>query len=169
MSGRDDNRGGRRHRRRHFSQRQADAKDQNRNRYDKNGVMYERPRWVPPQLNTDPIPEPLCAYCGAPIKDINAAIEDKISGGPVHFDCIISRLSKSESLEKGEVISYIGGGRFGIVRFKETGPETRPSRRDAAFAEESGRVFSIRKIFEMEDKERRAEWRGSMADHYSMT
>jgi hypothetical protein len=174
VSGRDDNRGGRRHRRRrgNFSQRQAagqGTKDQNKTRYDKNGVMYERPRWIPPQRNTDPIPELLCAYCGKPIEDIDAAIEDKSSGGPVHFDCVISRLSKSESLEKGEVISYIGGGRFGIVRFVDTRAGVKTFRRDSVFPEETGRVFTIRKIFELEDKERRAEWRGSIANHYSMT
>jgi hypothetical protein len=174
MSGRDDNRSGRRHRRRrgNFSQRQAagqGAKDQNKTRYDKNGVLYERPRWIPPKLNTDPIPELLCAYCGKPIEDIDAAIEDKLSGGPVHFDCVISKLSKNESLEKGEVISYIGGGRFGIVRFNEIKPGAKNTRRDDVFSEETGRVFTIRKIFELEDKERRADWRGSIADHYSVT
>jgi hypothetical protein len=174
MSGRDDNRGGRR-RRRHrgnFSQRQAagqEARDQGKTRYDKNGVMYERPRWIPPKLNTDPIPELLCACCGKPIDDVDAAIEDRLSGGPVHFDCIIARLSENESLEKGEVISYIGGGRFGIVRFNEGKAGVKGFRRDDAFREEAGRVFSIRKIFELEDRERRADWRGSIANHYSMT
>jgi hypothetical protein len=174
MSGRDDNRSGRRHRRRRgsFSQRQAagqGAKDQNKTRYDRNGVIYERPRWVPPKLDTGPIPELLCAYCGKPIEDPGTAIEDRLSGGPVHFDCVISRLSKSESLEKGEVISYIGGGRFGIVRFNETRAGAKTFRRDDGSPEEAGRVFSIRKIFELEDKERRADWRGSIADHYSIT
>ncbi|MDR0403224.1 MAG: hypothetical protein LBH35_06505, partial [Treponema sp.] len=160
MSGRDDNRGGRRRRRRrgNFSQAAGQGqKDQNKIRYDKNGTAYERPRWIPPKPDTDPIPELLCTYCEKPIEDINAAIEDRISGGPAHFDCVISRLSKTESLEKGEVISYIGGGRFGIVRFRETRPDS--SRRNGAPREESGRAFSIRKIFELEDKERRADWR----------
>jgi hypothetical protein len=131
--------------------------------------MYSRPRWVPPKVNTDPIPELLCAHCGKPIDDIDAAIDDKLSGGPVHFDCVISRLSKNESLEKGEVISYIGGGRFGIVRFNEARAGVKVFRRDDAFREEADRVFSIRKVFELEDKERRADWRGSIANHYSMT
>jgi hypothetical protein len=131
--------------------------------------MYERPRWIPPQLNTGPIPELLCACCGKPIEDPGTAIEDRLSGGPVHFDCVISRLSKSENLEKGEVISYIGGGRFGIVRFNETRAGAKTFRRDDGPPEEAGRVFSIRKIFELEDKERRADWRGSIADHYSIT
>jgi hypothetical protein len=174
MSGRDDNRGGRRHRRRrgNFSQRQAAAqgtKDQNKTGYDRNGVLYERPRWVPPKLDTGPIPEFLCACCGKPIEDPDTAIEDRLSGGPVHFDCVIARLSKSENLENGEVISYIGGGRFGIVRFNETKTGAKIFRRDDGSLEEAGRVFSIRKIFELEDKERRADWRGSIADHYSMT
>jgi hypothetical protein len=114
-----------------------------------------RLRWIPPVLSTEPLPKPECGYCGKPIDDISDAINDKVSGKPVHFDCVMARLAESESLEKGESISYIGGGRFGIVRFNEgKGP---------------GPAFTIRKIFEWEDKENRADWRQSVADHYSVT
>ncbi|MDR1506984.1 MAG: hypothetical protein LBI67_07760 [Treponema sp.] len=176
MSGSDSRSGRhRRHYRGNSSQRQdraggqGNSKDQNKPRYDKNGVRYERLRWVPPRLNTDPFPEPECVYCGKSIKDLDSAIEDKASGGPAHFDCVISKLAESESLEKGETISYIGAGRFGIVRFNETRGEVRPAKWDESSQGISGRVFSIRKILELEDREGRADWRLSIADHYSIT
>jgi hypothetical protein len=150
-----------------------------KSRYDKNGVIYERLHWTPPKLSDEPLPQPECTYCGKPIQDISAAIQDKSSGAPVHFDCMISRLSETETLEKGDVISYIGGGRFGIVHFNEAelrysepnrggqrASEWRPS---PPGIQESNRVFLIKKIFELEDKEIRADWRSGIADHYSVT
>ena len=124
-------------------------------RYDKNGVPYERLRWTAPALNTDPMPAPECARCGKPIADLHAALTDR-NGGVVHFDCVMAELTERESLETGDALSYIGGGRFGIVRFDNPGRG------------EAGR-FTIKKILEWEDKENRADWRGTVADHYSIT
>ncbi|MDR0721149.1 MAG: hypothetical protein LBF78_16070 [Treponema sp.] len=118
------------------------------------GVIHERPRWTPPQLLTDPLPVPNCPWCGRPIKDIASAIADKDSGAPVHFDCIIARLSEQERLEQGESIAYIGGGRFGIIHYAST---------------QNPRSFTIKKIVEWENKDSRAEWRGNISDHYSIT
>ncbi|MCL2880191.1 MAG: hypothetical protein FWF29_08110 [Treponema sp.] len=114
----------------------------------------ERPQWIPPQMSNEPIPVPECPYCGKPIKDMSLAIADKNTGQAVHFDCIISRLSQGENLESGEVISYIGGGRFGIIHYAN------PS---------NPQVFTIKKIFEWENKENRAEWRQIISDHFSVT
>jgi hypothetical protein len=86
-----------------------------------------------------------------------AALTDVGSGEPIHFDCVIAELAEHETLEEGDRISYIGGGRFGIVHFAN--PD---SRRDAG-------NFTIKKIIEWENKENRAEWRGVIADHYSIT
>jgi hypothetical protein len=122
--------------------------------------VYERLRWNPPVPSADPMPIPNCSYCGKPIRDITTAIDDKTTGAPAHFDCIIRRLmetediEKVENLEKGDVIAYIGGGRFGVVRFGE-GPD-KPA-------------FTILKIFEWEDKDNRAEWRTKISDQYSLT
>jgi hypothetical protein len=126
-------------------------------RYDKNGVLYERLRWTAPKLNTDPLPSPNCIRCGQSITDLHAALTDGKTGEPVHFDCIISELAEHETLDEGDLISYIGGGRFGIVHFNK-GEEKR----------ETGN-FTIKKIIEWENKENRAEWRGVIADHYSVT
>jgi hypothetical protein len=124
-------------------------------RYDKNkGLIFERPKWTAPKISLEPLPTPECPYCGKTIKDISSAVADKESGLPVHFDCIIARFVENEILEKGDVISYIGGGRFGVVHFNSR-HEMQP--------------FKIKKIFEWEDKENRAEWRKSISDHFSIT
>ena len=115
----------------------------------------ERLRWAAPELNTDPLPVLSCSRCGQSITDLHAAMADKKNGEPVHFDCVMTELAEQETLEAGEVLSYIGGGRFGIVHFGSGRGE--------------GGVFSIKKIFEWEDKEKQTEWRGIIADHYSVT
>jgi hypothetical protein len=103
---------------------------------------------------SDPLPAPDCPYCGKPIKDISSAISDKNSGEPVHFDCVINRIAEAEVLEQGDAVTYIGGGRFGIVHFGNP---------------QNPQDFKIKKIFEWEDKENRSEWRRSVSDHYSVT
>jgi hypothetical protein len=123
-------------------------------RYDKGGV--DRPRWTAPKLNTDPIPVSNCAFCGKPITDLHAALRDEKTGEPVHFDCVIAGLAEHETLGEGDAITYIGGGRFGVVHFNNPGRGETGS-------------FTIKKIVEWEDKENRAEWRGVIADHYSVT
>jgi hypothetical protein len=124
-------------------------------RYDKNrGIILERPRWTPPKMLTEPLPVPNCIYCGKPIRDIAAALSDKNTGEAVHFDCAITRIGEGEILEKGDTVAYIGGGRFGIIRFNSP---------------QDTQNFTIKKILEWEDKENRAEWRRLISDHYSLT
>jgi hypothetical protein len=125
------------------------------------GGIYERPQWTPPKLSTGPLPAPECPWCGKPIKDISAAITDKNSGKPLHFDCVLEYISGGEKLERGDEISYIGGGRFGIVHFSNFPDNQKRSG--------ESRNFVIKKIFEWEDKENRAEWRQSISDYYSVT
>jgi hypothetical protein len=72
----------------------------------------------------------------------------------VHFDCVLARLMEGEMLERGDTITYIGGGRFGVVHFGDI---------------QNQRGFSIKKIFEWENKDNRAEWRSLVSDHYSGT
>jgi hypothetical protein len=104
---------------------------------------------------------PDCPYCGKPIKDISSAISDINSGEPVHFDCVINRISEAEVLERGDAVTYIGGGRFGVVHFNRS-PES-PKK------PENAQNFKIKKILEWENKENRADWRKSVSDHYSAT
>jgi hypothetical protein len=127
----------------------------------KRGGFVERLRWTPPQLSAEPLPVPNCPWCGKPITDIASAIADKHSGEPVHFDCVVERIGGGEVLEAGDEITYIGGGRFGIVNFTDS-----PDRQKKPGAPRS---FKIKSILEWEDKENRAEWRQSISDHYSVT
>lgn len=112
-------------------------------------VNADRPKWVPPKVNTDPLPVPDCPYCGKSIRDISQAVSDRNTGIPVHFDCVVNRITEGEKLEKDDSITYIGGGRFGIVSF-------------------IGRAeFKIKKIIEWEATDKRAEWRSEICEHYS--
>jgi diphthamide synthase subunit DPH2 len=105
-------------------------------------------------VGTESLPVPNCPYCGKPIKDLAAAVADKHSDTPVHFDCIIAKIAESETLEKEDTIAYIGGGCFGILRC--TGSQHKPR-------------FTIKKVVEWEDREQRAPWRKMLSDRYSTT
>jgi len=146
--------------------------------------VFERPKWIPPSINTEPLPVPDCPYCGKPIRDISSAMADKDSGLPVHFDCVSARIAKGEILEKGDIVTYIGGGRFGIVGFGVSGESPRDSSRGTSrnfpnkagasadpdrFQPARGCDFKIKKIIEWENKDKRAEWRATICDHYSVT
>ena len=133
--------------------------NQNRNKFNRNAENNrvekappaERPKWVPPKLNTNPLPVPDCPYCGKPIREISQAIADKDTGVPVHFDCVSSRIAGGEVLEKDDYVTYIGAGRFGIVNLN------------------SKSEFKIKKIIEWENKDKRADWRSEICEHYLVT
>ena len=121
--------------------------------FDRNGAPVERLTWTAPKQSTKPLPVLNCIRCGLAITDTHAALSERESGGPVHFDCVMMELAEQETLGKGDTLSYLGGGRFGIVCFNDEKKEPKN--------------FTIKKIFEWEDKENRAEWRSIIADHYS--
>jgi hypothetical protein len=124
-------------------------------RLDRNrGAMIDRPQWTPVRLPSTPISTPDCPVCGKPIRDISAAITDKNSGLPAHFDCIIAKISENEVQDRGDVVAYIGGGRFGVVHYQSP---------------QDTKNFKIKKIIEWEVKENRAEWRQPIADRFSAT
>ena len=120
----------------------------------KKGSLYDRPKWVPPVQSAAPMQSETCAWCNKPIKDVAAAFNEPDTDKLLHFDCVLKRITEKEHLEKGETINYIGGGRFGIVRFSSLS---------------DNRNFKIKKIFEYEDKENRAKWRDALCNHYSVT
>jgi hypothetical protein len=120
----------------------------------KRGTSYDRPKWIPVKISADPLPAPDCSICGKPIRDIVSAVTDKTTGLPAHFDCIISQIAENERIEKGDTVTYIGGGRFGIVYFANP---------------QDTRTFKVKKIIEWENTGNRAEWRQSVADRYSLT
>jgi len=118
------------------------------------GGLFDRPKWVPPSPPPAPLPTASCAWCDKPIKDISTALSEPETGKPVHFDCIINRIIERENLENGDTVSYIGGGRFGVIHFNNP-PDTRD--------------FKIKKIYEWENREIRSEWRVTICDHFSAT
>jgi hypothetical protein len=95
-----------------------------------------------------------------------AAITDRASGQPVHFDCATARIAEGEILESGDVVVYIGGGRFGIVHFPGMIRDTLQGRKNGD--DYDTRDFRIKKIVEWEDKENRAPWRKNIEDHFSV-
>ena len=123
--------------------------------FDKKGVPVGRSSWTAPVQNTEPLPVFNCVRCGLPVTDPHSALSDKKNGKPVHFDCVMAELSEQEKPDEGDVLSYIGGGRFGIVHFNN--------------GNNGEKNFLIKKILEWENKEQRAQWRDAIADHYSVT
>ncbi|MDR1908574.1 MAG: hypothetical protein LBQ35_01485 [Spirochaetaceae bacterium] len=113
-----------------------------------------RPKWTPVKPPSTPLPTPECPLCGKPIKDIASAIVDRNDGEPAHFDCVLNRVSQMEEPESGDVLSYIGGGRFGVLHYQRPG---------------DSQSFTIKRIIEWEDREKQAVWRKSIADRYSVT
>jgi len=103
---------------------------------------------------------PTSVIVGRGLKEGVVEVRDRASGEAVHFDCMAARVGERERPDKGESVVYLGGGRFGIVRF-------------GVLVEKRGggqkRGFSIKRIIEMEDRGERPAWRGEVADHFSVT
>ena len=93
-----------------------------------------------------------CAVCGELISDIFSAISDKSTGKPVHFECVIKKIEGEENLQENEKIAYIGQGRFGILSYENI--------RDQ-------KNFKIKKVIEVEDREKVSEWRTEISEIYS--
>ena len=142
------------------NQNQNQNQNQTKNRNENSKSSYvERPKWVAPKVNIKPLPTQNCCWCSKPIVDISQAISDKDSGLPLHFDCVTAKISDNEKLDKGDSVTYIGGGRFGIVSFNNTNPG-KPN---------SSNGFKIKKIIEWENKDSRAAWREEISEQYSGT
>ena len=124
-------------------------------KFERNRIsLHERPRWTAPVQPDNPITTPDCPWCGKQIKDIATAIADKDTGIPVHFDCVLARITEMETLEINDSVCYIGGGRFGVVHYNNP-----PDVRD----------FTIKRIYEWEVKDNSAEWRRPISEYFSLT
>lgn len=96
---------------------------------------------------------PECELCGQPILEMASAMANKGSGKPVHFDCIVRKLSEHERLSEKDRMTYIGNGKFAVLHFENP---------------HDMRHFSIVKEIEWERaEEERASWREEMAGLYS--
>jgi len=117
--------------------------------------MYERPQWTAPVLPANhQLITPDCPWCGKQIKDITCAIADKETGRPIHFDCVLGRVTDMVSLETNDAVCYIGGGRFGVVHYNNP-----PDVKD----------FTIKKIIEWEVKDNSTVWRLPISEYFSIT
>ncbi len=67
------------------------------------------------KLNT-----PECPMCGKPITELSTALADKDTGAPVHFDCVLEQLQKTEKLSADQKSLAIGQGSFGVVVFPQS-------------------------------------------------
>ena len=94
----------------------------------------------------------LCPVCGKRIDDMSSAIADTVSGNPSHFDCILEKINKSESLGTNEKIAYIGQGRFAVLHYENP---------------HDARTFKIIKTIEWEPHDSDQEWRTEMSRLYS--
>ena len=65
-------------------------------------------------------PHPSCQYCGTEIENIASSLSTP-EGGYAHFDCVLLRIRDTEQLHEDSLISYIGGGSFGIIEKGEDG------------------------------------------------
>ena len=148
------------------------SKKNNLNLWGDKASFVERPKWIPPTMNTEPLPVPTCPWCAKPIRDISSAIADKDTGVPVHFECVTARIASGENLEQGEIIAYIGGGRFGVVSSDDRDPQGRTQEQVQTAGQEGlywNHDFKIKKVIEWENKEKRAVWRSEISEHYSVT
>lgn len=93
-----------------------------------------------------------CTKCGEPIQDLTAALNDKETGAPVHFDCVLKFLQGAEKLEQNERVVYIGQGRFAVVFF-ENPVDTRK--------------FKINRIIEWENRDKKEQWRKDISSRFS--
>lgn len=96
--------------------------------------------------------EVICPKCGQPITDVSSAITDKESGKPAHFDCILNQVKQTEQVGENEKIAYIGQGRFAVIYYENP--------RDQ-------RHFTIKKIIEWEERDKKPEWRSELSGLYS--
>lgn len=99
-------------------------------------------------------PKSVCEKCGKEIKDLNIALSDKNTGSPVHFDCILEFIKKTEEIREGEEVIYIGNGNFAIVSFEN--PKTRKN-------------FKIVKLIEWEEKNNSHQWKEKIKELASST
>ena len=94
----------------------------------------------------------VCPKCGKPILELASAITDRGSGTPIHFDCALEMLNSEENLAPGEKIAYIGQGRFGVISYANP---------------HDTKHFTIKKIIDWEEKDKKPHWRDTMAELYS--
>jgi len=88
-----------------------------------------------------------CGFCHKPIFDLSTALADRESGGPVHFDCALQRVTDRETLAPGERLVYIGSGVFAVVEYKDR-TET---------------AFTVKRRLPFEEEGKKQDWRRALS------
>ena len=96
--------------------------------------------------------ENICPMCNQPITDLASSLADKTTGLPVHFDCALEKVKSAEPTGENEKVAYIGQGRFAVLSYENI--------RDQ-------RHFTIKKIIEWEERDKKSEWRDEFSTLYS--
>ena len=95
---------------------------------------------------------PACPLCGKPVYDLSTAITaSREAGDPAHFDCVLERVTASESLADGEKLVYLGSGAFGVV----------------AFRDKADGAFSVKRRIQWEKEGEKKDWRKGISTKIS--
>ena len=90
--------------------------------------------------------------CNQPILDLPSSLADKASGKPVHFECALEKVKSAEPTAENEKVAYIGQGRFAVLQYENI--------RDQ-------RHFTIKKVIEWEERDKKSDWREEYSALYS--
>ena len=96
----------------------------------------------------------VCSFCGKEIEDWWSAVTSKEGSGLVHFECALSAVSESEKIEADEKVSYIGNGRFAVIKLSDSK------------SPKGAKRFSIRKVVNWEAEGQHPQWRQDIAALY---
>lgn len=129
------------HKRRNWHNKQTNNKKENHNEKNESYTKHERKQYI-------------CPLCNQPMQEIASALAHKETGEPVHFDCVLDFIKKTEKIGPNERVTYIGQGRFGILYFENP---------------HDLRHFTIKKIIEWENKESVPAWRVELTQFHSQT
>ena len=109
----------------------------------------QRPRGAQPEDARD---MPACPLCGKPVYDLSTALSaSREAGDPAHFDCVLERVSASESIADGEKLVYLGSGSFAVVEFKDKNES----------------VFAVKRRIQWEKEGEKKDWRKGLSSRIS--
>jgi len=129
------------------AQRPADAQAQRRSEDSRPDAARPEPLRQETQRDM-----PLCPLCGKPVYDLSTALaSSREAAEPAHFDCVIERVTASETLAAGEKVVYLGSGAFGVVVSKE----------------KSDSAFTVVRRIQWEKEGEKKDWRKTLSSRIS--
>ena len=137
------------------NQNQRENQDSRKKSFQFNHTLYQNEdlrREKQKAIEEIKVREVICPKCNEPITEISSALSDRATGAPVHFECALHEIEQAEKPGEKEKVVYIGQGRFGVLYFENP--------RDQ-------RKFTIKKVIEWEDRDKKSEWREELSGLYS--